>query len=180
VITALTFLRFGGHRVIYLGRVPMKPHVSFLAAGILCACISTSHASGAGANPGVCNIRPADFLATFGYAASGQALAGNQLGIPVGPFTHIGTATGNTASQNGNNIVGTWSVTFEQNDASGHLSTFTFPGTFTISTTTCTGDFSWVNVGVVFHIVFVNHAVEFRAISTVPGVISSAVSGMKL
>jgi hypothetical protein len=178
----LTFLRFGGHRVIYLGRIAMKSSVSFLAAGILCASVGTSHAAGANANLGVCNIQPADLLATFGYVASGQALAGNQLGIPAGPFTHIGTATGNTASQNGNNIVGRWSVTFEQNDASGHLSTYTFPGTFTINSMTCTGDFSWnkVNVGPVFRIVFMKHAVEFQAISTVPGVISSAVSGKKL
>jgi hypothetical protein len=163
----------------------MKPSVSFIAANILCACMSTSQPANAEESPGVCNIKPADFLATFGYAASGQALAGNPLGIPVGAFTYVGTATGKTASQNGNNgnnIVGTWSMTFEQNDSSGHVNTFTFPGTFTVSTTNCTGNFSWnnVNVGPVFRAVFVNHADEFRAISTVPGVISSAMSGKKL
>ena len=160
----------------------MKPSVSFIAANILCACMSTSQPANAEASPGVCNIKPSDFLATFGYAASGQALAGNQLGIPVGAFTYVGTATGKTASQNGNNIVGTWSITFEQNDSSGHVTTHTFPGTFTVSTTNCTGNFSWnnVNVGPVFRAVFVNHADEFWAISTVPGVISSATSGKKL
>ena len=107
----------------------MKPSVSFIAANILCACMSTSQPANAEASPGVCNIKPADFLATFGYAASGQALAGNPLGIPVGAFTYVGTATGKTASQNGNNIVGTWSMTFEQNDTSGHVNTFTRPET---------------------------------------------------
>jgi hypothetical protein len=70
-------------------------------------------------------------------------------------------------------------MTFEQNDSSGHVNTFTFPGTFTVSTTNCTGNFSWnnVNVGPVFRAV---HADEFRAISTAPGVISSAMSGKKL
>jgi hypothetical protein len=165
----------------------MKPSVSFVAAIALCACTSTSHPanaeeSHAEESHGVCNIKPADFLAIFGYAASGQALAGNQLGIPVGAFAHVGTTTGKTASQNGNNIVGTWSITFEQNDSSGHVTTFTFPGIFTVSITNCTGDFSWnnVNVGPVFRVVFVNHANEFRAISVVPGVIISAASGKKL
>jgi pimeloyl-ACP methyl ester carboxylesterase len=55
--------------------------------------MSTSQPANAEASPGVCNIKPADFLATFGYAASGQALAGNPLGIPVGAFTYVGTAT---------------------------------------------------------------------------------------
>jgi hypothetical protein len=46
----------------------------------------------------------------------------------------------------------------------------------------CTGDFSWnnVKVGPVFRVVFVNHADEFRAISSVPGVIITATSGKKL
>jgi hypothetical protein len=160
----------------------MKPSVSFIAANILCACMSTSQPANAEESHGFCIIKPAHFLATFGYVASGQALAGNPLGIPVGAFTYVGTATGKTASQNGNNIVGTWSMTFEQNDTSGHVNTFTFPGTFTVSTTNCTGNFSWnnVNVGPIFRAVFVNHADEFWAISTVPGVISSATSGKKL
>ena len=160
----------------------MKPSVSFVVACALCTCMSTSQPANANDKHGICNIQPADFLATFGYAASGQALAGNQLSIPVGAFSLVGTATGKTASQNGNNIVGTWSITFEQNDSSGHVATFTFPGTFTVSTTNCTGDFSWnnVQVGPVFRVVFVNHANEFRAISSVPGVIISAASGKKL
>jgi hypothetical protein len=158
----------------------MKKFISFMTAGALFASVATSYA--ANAEPATCNLYPADLLATFGYAASGQALAGNQLGIPVGAFAHVGTATGKTASQNGNNIVGTWSITFEQNDSSGHVTTHTFPGTFTVSTTNCTGDFSWnnVQVGPVFRVVFVNHADEFRAISSVPGVIISATSGKKL
>ena len=160
----------------------MKPSVSFVAACALCAGMSTSHPANADDKPRICNIQPADLLAIFGYAVSGQALAGNQLNIPVGPFAHVGTATGKTASQNGNNIVGTWSITFEQNDSSGHVTTFTFPGTFTVSTTNCMGDFSWnnVNVGPVYRVVFINHADEFRAISSVPGVIISATSGKKL
>jgi len=159
----------------------MKPSsVSFLAAGALCACISTSLPANADDKPGICSIRPADFLATFGYAASGQALPGNPLGIPVGAFAYVGTATGITASQNGNNILGTWSTTFVQNDSSGKPTTYTVPGTFAVSTTNCTGDFSWNNVGPVFRAVFVNHSDEFRAISTVPGLIISYTGGRKL
>jgi len=158
----------------------MKPRVSFLAAGALCVCMSVSLPANADDKPGACNIKPADLLATFGYAATGQALAGNSLGIPAGAFAYVGTATGITANQNGNNIVGMWTTTFAQSDSSGRSTTYTVPGTFTVSTINCTGDFSWNNVGLVFRAVFVNHSDEFRAISTVPGVIISYTSGKKL
>jgi len=148
----------------------MKPRVTFVAAGALCVW-STLLPANADDKPGICNIKPADLLATFGYAASGQALAGNPLGIPAGAFAYVGTATGITANQNGYNI---------QNDSSGRTTTYTVPGTFTVSTINCTGDFSWNTVGLVFRAVFVNHSDEFRAISTVPGLIVSYTSGKKL
>jgi len=157
----------------------MKPRVTFVAAGALCVW-STLLPANADDKPGICNIKPADLLATFGYAASGQALAGNPLGIPAGAFAYVGTATGITANQNGYNIAGTWSTKFVQNDSSGRTTTYTVPGTFTVSTINCTGDFSWNNVGLVFRAVFVNHSYEFRAISTVPGLIVSYTSGKKL
>jgi hypothetical protein len=123
----------------YLWQDSMRPREAFVAAGVLCVCMGTSLPANADDKPGICNIKPADLLATFRYAASGQALAGNPLGIPAGAFAYVGTATGITANQSGNNIVGTWSTTFAQNDSSGRPTTHTVPGTFTVSTIDCTG-----------------------------------------
>ena len=154
-------------------------NISFMAAGALFAS-ATSYA--ANAETATCNLHPADLLATFGYAASGQALKNiTELNLPAGPFSEIGTATVLTVNDDGHgNLVGTWSSKFQQNDSSGIGKAFTIPGTFTVSKTDCRGDFSWNGVGLVFHVVFVNGAREFRAASALPGIILSYTSGEKL
>jgi hypothetical protein len=61
------------------------------------------------------------------------------------------------------------------------LHTFAFPGTFTINTLDCTGEFSWDFLEkVVFTAVFVDHATEFQSISDLEGLIIAYPSGKKL
>jgi hypothetical protein len=156
----------------------MKKSTSLAIIGVFSACLMASLPANAEERSGACNLRPADLLATFGYSASGTNLQANQL-IPAGPFSQVGTATGTSATRSGNNIVGRWTTTIDQNDSSGHLTTHTFAGDYTVNATTCVGDFSWDSVGVVFRAVFVNYAKEFKSISTLPGIII-AYTGTKL
>ena len=157
----------------------MKPNAPLVAIAALFAGMSASYPAYADGT-GVCKITPALVQATFGFSAQGQALAGNLLGIPPGAFAQTGTATGQSATQSGTAITGRWSTVFEQNDSSAKLTIHTFAGNYTVSTTSCTGDFSWDKVGVVFHAVFVDQGNEFRSISTLPGLIISYASGKKL
>lgn len=131
---------------------------------------------------GFCNITPKQLLATFGYSAAGQALTGNALGLAVGPFSEVGTATGTSASYDGQgNITGTWTTAFEINDADGKLTSYNNSGTFSVSTSTCTGHFYWNGITAsVFDAVFVNGGTEFRSIAEVPGVIIAYTTGSKL
>jgi hypothetical protein len=132
--------------------------------------------------PGFCNITPNKLLATFGSSAAGQALTGNALGLAVGPFSELATATGTSASYDGHgNITGTWTTAIEMNDANGNLTSYNESGTFSVSTSTCTGYFYWNGITTpVFDVVFVNGATEFRAIAVVPGVIIAYTAGSKL
>jgi hypothetical protein len=154
----------------------MKLPASFVVASALFACMSTSYPANADSG-GTCNITPNHVLnLTFGGAASGQALSGNRLGMPPGAFSRLGVATGITAAydSSGKHIFGTWSDTIVTNDSLGHLTTSTFPGTFTVNTQDCTAQFSYnAYRGVVFTGVFVGQGTEFQGISTVPGIILS-------
>jgi hypothetical protein len=156
----------------------MKKHALLFIISVFSVCLMISVPANAEERSGACNLHPADLLATFGYSASGTNLQANQL-IPAGPFAQVGTATGTSATRSGTNVVGRWTTTIEQNDSSGHLTSHTFAGNFTVDATTCVGDFSWDNVGVVFRAVFVNYAKEFKSVSTLPGVII-AYTGRKL
>lgn len=132
--------------------------------------------------PGFCNITPNKILATFGYSAAGQALTGNALGLAVGPFSEVGTATGTSASYDGHgNIIGTWTSASEVNDANGNLTSYNNSGTFSVSTSTCTGYFYWNGITApVLETVFVNGGTEFRSIALLPGVIVAYTTGSKL
>ena len=132
--------------------------------------------------PGFCNITPNKLLATFGYSAAGQALTGNALGLAVGPFSEVGTATGTSASYDGQgNITGTWTTAFEINDANGNLTSYNNSGTFSVSTSTCTGHFYWNGITApVDDAVFVNGGTEFQSIAVLPGVIVAYTTGSKL
>ncbi len=149
--------------------------ISILSAGLL-ACVP----AGAEEVSGVCNLRPSDLLASFAFSSTGTNLTANAL-IPAGPFSQVGTATGTTATQSGDTISGRWTVTITQNDSSGKVTTKTFPGSYSVSTDTCTGNFSWdaLSGATVFQATFVNHAKEFKSVSTLPGVII-AYDGRKL
>ena len=129
---------------------------------------------------GACKIHPRDFLATFGFSAAGQSLAGNPLNLPAGPFSQVGTATGLTAADDGHgNIAGTWTNTLETN-AAGSLTSITQTGTFTVSKATCIGHFFWTGIASpVFDAVFVNDAKEFRSVAALQNIII-AYSGSKL
>ena len=145
-----------------------------LAAGLLASVPANAQSEG------VCTIRPSDLLATFGFSASGTILASNALNATAGPFAQVGAATGLTATQKANIISGKWTVTITQNDSTGKVSTNTFPGTYTVDTNTCTGDFSWNALNaVVFRAVFVKDAKQFNSVSVLPGVII-AYNGKKL
>ena len=145
-------------------------------AVVLFACVSASYPADADSG-GTCNITPNHMLGlSFGGAASGQAFSGNGLGIPPGAFSRVGVAKGITAvyDHSGKRIVGTWSDTLVTNDSLGHVTTSTFPGTFTINTQDCTAQFSYnAYGGVVFTGVFYGQATAFQGISTVPGIILS-------
>ena len=153
-----------------------KPASLFIVA--LSACLLTCLPAKAEEISGGCNIHPSDLLASFGFSATGTNLAANAL-IPAGPFAQVGTATGTSATQNGNSISGRWTVTISQNDSSGKFTTHTFVGNYSVDEATCTGDFTWDNIGTVFRATFVNHAKEFKSVSTLPGVII-AYTGRKL
>ena len=150
----------------------MNQSASFVVAGALFACMSTSYAAN-----GTCNITPDQVRSlTFGGAASGQALSGNALGIRSGAFSRVAVAKATTADfdRSGKQIVGTWSETVVTNDGHNPVSASTFPGTFTINTQDCTAQFSYnAYGGVVFTGVFVGQGTEFQGIVTVPGIILS-------
>jgi hypothetical protein len=154
----------------------MKLSASFVVAGALFSCMSTSYPANAD-DGGTCNITPNHVLGlTFGGVASGQALTGNGLGISPGAFSRLGLAKGITAAydRSGKRIVGTWSDTIIMNDSLGHLTTSTFPGTFTINTQDCTAQFFYnAYGGAVFTGVFLDQGTEFQGIVTVPGIILS-------
>jgi hypothetical protein len=156
----------------------MKKSLRVVIVSVFSAFLSASLPANAEERSGVCNIRSYDLLGTFGFSATGTNLQANPL-IPAGTFAHVGTATGTTAIANGTSISGRWTATIHQNDSSGKLTTRTFAGDYKVDATTCTGDFSWDNIGLVFRAVFVDHAREFKSISTLPGVII-AYSGQKL
>ncbi len=157
----------------------MKRSTSFIIS-ILSACLLACIPASAEEVSGVCNLHTSDLLASFAFSSTGTNLTANAL-IPAGIFSQVGTATGTTATQSGETISGRWTVTITQNDTSGKVTTKTYPGSYTVNTETCTGSFSWdiLSGATVFQATFVNHAKEFKSVSTLPGVFI-AYDGRKL
>ena len=154
--------------------------ISLFSLGML-ACVSANAQEYSAPTSSACHIRPYELLNSFSFSASGTNTGNIAVAslIPVGAFSQVGTATGTSATQSGNTITGKWSVTITQNDTSGKLSTYTKAGSYTLDATTCTGDFSWDGVGVVFRATFVKDATEFKSIASLPGVII-AYTGTKI
>jgi hypothetical protein len=96
--------------------------------------------------------------------------------LPPTGSTVSGTETNNPTTVTSSTISGTWNVVLDQNDTSGVHQDVTFGGTFTITRSTCAGDFSVTEVNhtptpsmLAFHVIFVNMGSEVRTISVIPG-----------
>jgi hypothetical protein len=127
------------------------------------------------AGSGVCNLDASHIKGTYGFSAHGTS-DGNNAFAPAGDFVQSGTETNNPSTVTSSTISGTWNVVLDQNDTSGVHQDVTFGGTFTVTRSTCTGDFSVTEVNhtstpsmLAFHVIFVNMGSEVRTISVIPG-----------
>ncbi len=132
---------------------------------------------------GTCKLNANKASATYGYATQGVATGDNPF-VPVGPFAQAGTVTLAAQREDASTLAGTWSVSLDQNDASGYTPNVTFGGTFQVSKATCSGDF-FVTAPVQiaqpsFHVVFVADGDEVRTVALIPNLIVSYSTAKKL
>jgi hypothetical protein len=132
---------------------------------------------------GACTLNANKASGTYGYATQGVATGANPF-VPVGPFAQAGTVTLDAEREDASTLVGTWSVSLSQNDASGYTPDVSFGGTFEVSKATCSGDFYLTKPVQIaqpsFHVVFVGDGEEVRTIALIPNLIVSYSTAKKL
>jgi hypothetical protein len=155
--------------------VGVRTGVATLASFIL--------AGAAHAANGTCTLNANKASGTYGYATEGVATGQNPF-APPGPFSQAGTVTLAANSEDTTTITGTWSVSLDQNDASGVTQGVAFGGTFQVGKATCSGDFYVVQpvqlAHPAFHVVFVGDGDEVRTIALIPNLIVSYSTAKKL
>jgi hypothetical protein len=137
----------------------------------------------AAADSGTCHLTSAQISGTYGFSATGQALATIPDFVTEGPFAQVGTVTIEPTVSDEATIEGEWHASLIQQDSSGPPASLTFGGTFSVNRETCVGDFAlaapfpptWGFVAV-----FVAHGHEARTIAKIPNVIISYTSAKKL
>lgn len=156
---------------------PIGAGAAMLASLILA---STAHAAN-----GTCTLNANRASGTYGFAAEGVATGANPF-VPVGPFSQAGTVTQTVRREDASTLVGTWSVSLTQHDASGVTPNVTFGGIFQISKATCGGDFyvttpaSAASAQPSFHVILVSDGDEVRTIALIPNLIVSYSTAKKL
>jgi hypothetical protein len=137
----------------------------------------------AAADSGTCQLTKAKISGTYGFSATGQALATIPDFVTQGPFAQAGTVIIVPTVSDEATIEGEWQASLIQQDSSGPPASLTFGGTFSVNRETCVGDFAlaapfpptWGFVAV-----FVAHGDEVRTIAKIPNVIISYTSAKKL